>query len=127
MGWAEVIRKVYKVDPLLCPSHDGTMKVIAFLTDYAAVDRIINHLELSFVAGGPLPLQAAYQEVLMAAEASREYSSSPSLALGGEVRLISGALGASNGVTETSSLSPAILDIFSRFCLLFPSMIDGKI
>jgi hypothetical protein len=47
------------------------MKVIAFLTDCAAVDRIINHLKLSFVADGPLPLQAAYQEVLMAAEAGR--------------------------------------------------------
>jgi hypothetical protein len=50
------------------------MKVIAFLTDYAVVDRIINHLKLSFVADRPSPLQAAYQEVLMAAEAGREYS-----------------------------------------------------
>jgi len=74
MGWAEMIRKVYEVDPLLCPSRGGTMKVIAFLTDYAVVDRIINHLKLSFVADRPSPLQAAYQEVLMAAEAGSEYS-----------------------------------------------------
>jgi hypothetical protein len=29
------------------------MRIIAFLTDYAAVDRIINHLKLTFVADKP--------------------------------------------------------------------------
>jgi len=51
------------------------MKVIAFLTDYAVVDRIINHLKLSFVADRPPPLQASYQQILMAAEAPAEYFS----------------------------------------------------
>jgi hypothetical protein len=74
-GWAEMIRKVYEVDPMLCPQCGGTMKVIAFLTDYAVVDRIIDHLKLTFVAERPPPLQAAYQEVLMAAEAGSEYVS----------------------------------------------------
>jgi hypothetical protein len=58
-----------------CSFCGGTIKVIAFITDYAVVDRIINHLKLSFVADRPPPLQASYQEVLMAAEASTEYSS----------------------------------------------------
>jgi hypothetical protein len=75
-GWAEMIRKVYEVDPLLCPRCGGTMKVIAFLTDYAVVDRIINHLKLTFVASKPPPPpHIAYQEFLMAAEASAEYFS----------------------------------------------------
>jgi ribosomal protein S27E len=74
-GWAEMIRKVYEVDPLVCPQCGGQMKVISFLTDYPVVDRIIGHLKLTFVADRPPPLQAAYQEVLMAAEASTEYSS----------------------------------------------------
>ena len=74
-GWAEMIRKVYEVDPMACPQCGGTMKVIAFLTDYAVVDRIIDHLKLSFVADRPPPLQASYQEVLMAAETSAEYLS----------------------------------------------------
>jgi hypothetical protein len=74
-GWAEMIRKVYEVDPMACPQCGGTMKVIAFLTDYVVVDRIIDHLKLSFVADGPPPLQASYQEVLMAAETSAEYFS----------------------------------------------------
>jgi hypothetical protein len=74
-GWAEMIRKVYEVDPMVCPQCGATMKVIAFLTDYAVVDRIIDHLKLSFVADKPPPPHAAYQEVLMAAEASTAYSS----------------------------------------------------
>ena len=74
-GWAEMIRKVYEVDPLLCPQCGGAMKVIAFLTDYAVVDRIINHLKLTFVADKPPPPQIAYQEVLIAVEASTDYSS----------------------------------------------------
>ena len=39
-----MIRKVYEVDPMACPHCGGIMKVIAFLTDYAVVDRIIDHL-----------------------------------------------------------------------------------
>ncbi len=31
------------------------MKVISFVTDYAVVDRIINHLKLTFVAERPPP------------------------------------------------------------------------
>ena len=72
-GWAEMIRKVYEVDPMLCPQCGGQMKVIAFLTDFSVVDRIINHLKLSFVASKPPPPQVAYQELLMAAETSAEY------------------------------------------------------
>jgi len=74
-GWAEMIRKVYEVDPMLCPKCGGKMKVIAFLTDYAVVDRIINHLKLTFVAAKPPPPHIAYQEVLMATEISAEYLS----------------------------------------------------
>lgn len=50
------------------------MKVIAFLTDYSVVDRIIDHLKLTFVAERPPP-QLAFQELLMAAETSGEYFS----------------------------------------------------
>ena len=49
------------------------MKVIAFLTDYAVLDRIIDHLNLTFVADTPPLPRMAYQEVLMAAEAGSEY------------------------------------------------------
>ncbi len=39
--WAEMIRKVYEVDPLLGPQCGGPMRIIAFLTDYSVLDRII--------------------------------------------------------------------------------------
>jgi hypothetical protein len=63
-GWAEMIRKVYEVDPLLCPTCGGRMKVI---------DRIIRHLELTFEAGRPPPHRQVQQDLLMAAEESGEY------------------------------------------------------
>jgi hypothetical protein len=74
-GWAEMIRKVFEVDPLVCPQCQSRMRIIAFLTDYAVVDRIINHLKLTFVAERPPPPHLAYQEVLMAAEIQTEYFS----------------------------------------------------
>ena len=45
-GWAAMIRKVYEVDPMLCPKCEGPMKVVTFITDYVAVDRIIDHLPI---------------------------------------------------------------------------------
>ena len=67
-GWAEMIRKVYEINPLTCPRCGGQMCIIAFLTDYAVVDRIINHLKLTFMAERPPPPHMVYQELLMAAE-----------------------------------------------------------
>jgi hypothetical protein len=58
---------------LLCPQCGGTMKIISFLTDYAVVGKIIDHLKLTFVADRPPPPHAAYQEVLMVAEAGSGY------------------------------------------------------
>ena len=74
-GWAEMIRKVYEVDPMLCPKYGGRMKVIAFLTDFSVVDRIIGHLKLTFVAERPPPPRVASQELLMAADPPAEYFS----------------------------------------------------
>jgi hypothetical protein len=72
-GWAEMIRKVYEVDPLICPTCAGQMRVIAFITDYSAVDRIITHLKLTFHAERPPPPRVLQQELLMAAEERGEY------------------------------------------------------
>jgi len=51
------------------------MRVISFLTDFVVVDRIIDHLNLTFVAERPPPPQIAYPEVLIAAGAPAEYLS----------------------------------------------------
>ncbi|MGD2294788.1 MAG: acid--CoA ligase [Candidatus Aminicenantes bacterium] len=58
---------------MTCPRCQGEVRIIAFLTDYAVVDKIINHLKLTFVADKPPPPQVAFQELLMAAEMSSEY------------------------------------------------------
>ena len=60
---------------MVCPKCGGQMKIIAFLTDYAVVDRIISHLKLTFVADKPPPAHLVYQELLMAAETAGEYIS----------------------------------------------------
>ncbi|MGB8951728.1 MAG: acid--CoA ligase [Candidatus Aminicenantales bacterium] len=67
-----MIRKVYEINPLTCPKCQAEMRIIAFLTGYAVVDRILNHLKLTFVAERPPPPQVASQEFLMA---SAEYLS----------------------------------------------------
>jgi len=74
-GWAEMIRKVYEVDPLTCPQCQGKMRIIAFITDCAVVDRIINHLKLPFVAEKPPPPHVVSQEFLMDSEAPADYFS----------------------------------------------------
>jgi hypothetical protein len=72
-GWAEMIRKIYELDPLLCPSCGGQMKIIAFIEDHKVIDKIVCHLELSFQAARPPPPQSVQQELLLAAEESGEY------------------------------------------------------
>ncbi|MEA2005246.1 MAG: transposase [Acidobacteriota bacterium] len=74
-GWAEMIRKVFEVDPLVCPQCGGQMRIISFITDYAVVDRIINHLKLTFVAERPPPPRPVSQQFLMDSEASADYFS----------------------------------------------------
>jgi hypothetical protein len=68
-----MIRKVYEIDPMLCPKCGGRMKVVAFLTEYAVVDRIIDHLKLRFVAAKPPPSHVFTEVALMEAEESGEY------------------------------------------------------
>jgi hypothetical protein len=51
----------------------GRMKVVDFITDYAVVDRIIDHLKLTFVAAKPPPSHVFTEVALMEAEESGEY------------------------------------------------------
>jgi hypothetical protein len=44
------------------------MRVVAFLTEHAVVDRIIERLKLIFTAEKPPALRVAYQELLMEAD-----------------------------------------------------------
>ncbi len=72
-GWAEMIRKVFEVDPLLCPACGGQMSIISFIEDHKVIDKIIDHLKLTFMAERPPPPQRVRQELLMAAEKRGDY------------------------------------------------------
>jgi len=74
-GWAEMIKKVYQTDPLICPQCGGRMTIISFIEDHKVIDKIIAHLKLTFMAERPPPSQIAFQELLVAAETGAEYFS----------------------------------------------------
>ena len=46
LAWARLIRKVYEADPLVCPTCQGPMRVIALIEDPAVVRAILAHLGL---------------------------------------------------------------------------------
>jgi hypothetical protein len=43
--WAELVYRIYEVDPLTCPRCGGKMKLLAFIIDPAVIRRILDHLE----------------------------------------------------------------------------------
>ena len=44
--WRELIKKVWEVDPLLCPNCGGEMKIIALIDERAVIEKILRHLGL---------------------------------------------------------------------------------
>jgi hypothetical protein len=44
--WRECIKKIWEVDPLLCPNCGGEMKIISFLTKALVVRQILEYLNL---------------------------------------------------------------------------------
>ncbi len=42
--WAELLRRIYEVDPLTCPACSGPMRIVAFITERAVIERILAHL-----------------------------------------------------------------------------------
>jgi hypothetical protein len=52
-SWAELIRRVYEVDPLVCPECGGKMRVVAFITDPPVIRRILDHLAHRGVTRAP--------------------------------------------------------------------------
>jgi len=72
-GWAEMIKKVYQIDPLICPQCGGRMRIISFIEDHKVIDKIIAHLKLTFHAERPPPPQIVQKELLMAAEERGDY------------------------------------------------------
>ena len=45
--WAELLRRIFEVDPLACPRCGTEMRIVAFITDPTTIDRILEHLRRS--------------------------------------------------------------------------------
>ncbi len=45
-NWARLIRRVYEVDPLVCPACGAGMRLIAVIDDDFVVRKILKHLSL---------------------------------------------------------------------------------
>ena len=43
-SWARLIKKIYEVDPLICPKCGGDMRIIAFIEDYKIIRKILDYL-----------------------------------------------------------------------------------
>ncbi len=43
-SWAKLIKRVYEVDPLVCPECGTQMRIIAFILDHVAIDGILSHI-----------------------------------------------------------------------------------
>ena len=54
--WAALIRRIYEVDPLVCPRCGQAMRIIAFITEPRVIAKILRHLEAKAVdSRGPPP------------------------------------------------------------------------
>ena len=42
--WAELLRRIFEVDPLRCPRCGGNMSILAFVLEQHAIDAILKHL-----------------------------------------------------------------------------------
>ena len=42
--WAELLRRIFEVDPLRCPRCGEAMRIVAVITEPAVIDRILTHL-----------------------------------------------------------------------------------
>ncbi len=42
--WAELLRRIFEVDPLRCSRCAHEMRIVAFITQPRAIDRILTHL-----------------------------------------------------------------------------------
>jgi hypothetical protein len=46
LTWAALIRRVYEIDPLLCPLCGSQMKITAFILDQTSIRCILDHIQM---------------------------------------------------------------------------------
>jgi hypothetical protein len=65
LTWAALIKKVYELDPLLCPFCGSQMKIVAFITEHATVCRILEHIHMPPQRPEPLAHSPPLQDELL--------------------------------------------------------------
>lgn len=48
--WAELLRRIFEVDPLACPRCGAAMRIVAFITAPTTIDHILDHLRRTGVS-----------------------------------------------------------------------------
>ena len=43
-SWRELIKKVWEVDPLLCPKCNHEMRIVSLINDAQVIERILRHV-----------------------------------------------------------------------------------
>jgi hypothetical protein len=66
--WAQLLARVYEVDPLQCPACDGPMRILAFLTDPTVVRPILRHMRIPEHPPPVSPARAPPQTDLLAVD-----------------------------------------------------------
>ncbi len=57
--WAELLRRMFEVDPLRCPRCAPELRIVAFITQHRVSDRILTHLRRTRDGAPPLARAAA--------------------------------------------------------------------
>jgi len=57
--WAQLIRRIFEVDPLICPRCGATMRIIAFITEPRVITKILRHLATKGADGRSPPQSSA--------------------------------------------------------------------
>jgi hypothetical protein len=65
LTWAALIKKIYEIDPLLCPFCGSQMKIIAFITECPTVCHILEHIHMPPQRPEPLAHSPPLQEELL--------------------------------------------------------------
>ena len=66
--WAQLLARVYEIDPLRCPSCHGEMRIVSFLTDPPVVRQILEHLDLPVRAPPLAPARGPPQHDLLSVD-----------------------------------------------------------
>ena len=64
LTWAALIRRVYEIDPLLCPLCGAQMKIIAFILDQVSIQSILAHVRMPAQRPEPLAHSPPLQDEL---------------------------------------------------------------